>query len=201
MCPTSRVIFNLWVNFELICHLLGFPSTKIISFVVFFIYILMGLISSSLIFFRRCIKWVQEAFPPGGDCSGLVVIYEQCVRAFWHDTRYKDDLRYLKVWLEYVWSQLIGALTMHANLYCSCVVFKMALQAENCVDSEVIFSFLDANEIGQTHAIFYISYAFQLEAKNKIKTANDIFNRGLLRYAPILIWIHNFSWPFNLLIC
>lgn len=70
---------------------------------------------------------------------------------------------------------------MHANLYCSCVVFKMALQAENCVDSEVIFSFLDANEIGQTHAIFYISYASQLEAKNKIKTANDIFNRGLSR--------------------
>lgn len=50
----------------------------------------------------RCIKWVQEAFPPGGDHSGLVVIYEQCVRTFWHSDRYKDDLRYLKVWLEYV---------------------------------------------------------------------------------------------------
>jgi len=47
-------------------------------------------------------KWVQEAFPPGGDSSGLVVIYEQCVRAFWHSERYKEDLRYLKVWLEYV---------------------------------------------------------------------------------------------------
>lgn len=47
-------------------------------------------------------KWVQEAFPPGGDSSGLVVIYEQCVRAFWHSDRYKEDLRYLKVWLEYV---------------------------------------------------------------------------------------------------
>jgi len=47
-------------------------------------------------------KWVQEAFPPGGDSSGLVVIYEQCVRAFWHSEQYKEDLRYLKVWLEYV---------------------------------------------------------------------------------------------------
>lgn len=45
---------------------------------------------------------MQEAFPPGGDSSGLIVIYEQCVRTFWHDERYKDDLRYLKVWLEYV---------------------------------------------------------------------------------------------------
>ncbi|KAL8088290.1 hypothetical protein AgCh_038172 [Apium graveolens] len=104
----------------------------------------------------QCIKWVQEAFPPGGDHSGLVVIYEQCVRAFWHDTRYKDDLRYLKVWLEY---------------------------AENCIDSEVIYCFLDSNQIGQTHAIFFISYALQMEAKNKIKTANDIFNRGLSRNA------------------
>ncbi|CAH2059577.1 unnamed protein product [Thlaspi arvense] len=50
----------------------------------------------------ECIKWVQEAFPPGGECSGLLVIYEQCVRKFWHSERYKDDLRYLKVWLEYV---------------------------------------------------------------------------------------------------
>lgn len=49
-----------------------------------------------------CIKWVQDAFPPGGDCSGLVVIFEQCVRTFWHEESYKNDLRYLKVWLEYV---------------------------------------------------------------------------------------------------
>ena len=49
-----------------------------------------------------CIKWVQESFPTGGECSGLVVLYEQCVRTLWHDERYKDDLRFLKVWLEYV---------------------------------------------------------------------------------------------------
>ncbi|XP_057776577.1 LOW QUALITY PROTEIN: mitotic spindle checkpoint protein BUBR1 [Salvia miltiorrhiza] len=100
----------------------------------------------------ECIKWVQEAFPPGGDCSGLVVIYEQCVRTFWHDDRYKDDLRYLKVWLEY---------------------------AENCVDAEVIYNFLEANSIGVTHAGFYISYALLMEQKNKNKTANEIFSRGL----------------------
>ncbi|KAL3619842.1 hypothetical protein CASFOL_034754 [Castilleja foliolosa] len=100
----------------------------------------------------ECIKWVQEAFPPGGDCSGLVVIYEQCVRTFWHEDRYKDDLRYLKVWLEY---------------------------AENCVDAEVIYNFLEANKIGLTHASFYIAYALHMEHKKKNKTANEIFNRGL----------------------
>lgn len=100
----------------------------------------------------QCIKWVQEAFPPGGDSSGLIVIYEQCVRTFWHDDRYKDDLRYLKVWLEY---------------------------AENCIDGQVIYSFLEANKIGLTHSSFYIAYALHMESQNKFKTANEIFNRGL----------------------
>ncbi|KAF5197490.1 Mitotic spindle checkpoint protein bubr1 [Thalictrum thalictroides] len=103
-----------------------------------------------------CIKWVQESFPSGGDFSGLVVIYEQCLRAFWHTERYKDDLRYLKVWLEY---------------------------AESCTDAEVIYSFLDANGIGKTHSVYYITYALHMESKNKMKNANDIFNLGLAREA------------------
>ncbi|EXB56250.1 hypothetical protein L484_024787 [Morus notabilis] len=104
----------------------------------------------------QCIKWVQEAFPSGGDSSGLVVIYEQCVRTFWHSDRYKDDLRYLKVWLEY---------------------------AENCVDAEIIYTFLEANEIGKTHSMYYISYSLHLESKNKVKAANETFNLGISRNA------------------
>lgn len=100
----------------------------------------------------ECIKWVQEAFPAGGDSSGLLVIYEQCVRTFWHDDRYRNDLRYLKIWLEY---------------------------AENCVDAEIIYRFLDSNNIGHSHSAYYISYALHMEAKHKIKTANEIFNQGL----------------------
>ncbi|KAJ8760399.1 hypothetical protein K2173_015066 [Erythroxylum novogranatense] len=50
------------------------------------------------------LPWLQKriTFPPGGDCSGLIVIYEQCVRTFWHSHQYKDNLWYLKVWLEYM---------------------------------------------------------------------------------------------------
>lgn len=55
----------------------------------------------------------------------------------------------------------------------------MVKQAENCADAEVIFSFLEANSIGVNHAAFYISYALLMEQKNKNKTANEIFNRGL----------------------
>ncbi|KAL1206186.1 Mitotic spindle checkpoint protein BUBR1 [Cardamine amara subsp. amara] len=104
----------------------------------------------------ECIKWVQEAFPPGGECSGLLVIYEQCVRKFWYSERYKDDLRYLKVWLEY---------------------------AEHCADAEVIYKFLEVNDIGNTHAVYYIAYALHMEFKAKVKTANEIFNLGISRNA------------------
>ncbi|XP_038897191.1 mitotic spindle checkpoint protein BUBR1 [Benincasa hispida] len=104
----------------------------------------------------ECIKWVQEAYPAGGDFSGLVLIYEHCVRTFWHSDRYKEDLRYLKVWLDY---------------------------AENCFDAEVIFNFLHANVIGTTHSAYYISYALHLESKAKTKAANDIFNLGISRNA------------------
>lgn len=104
----------------------------------------------------ECIKWIQEAFPQGGDYSGLVMIYEQCVRAFWDSDRYKDDIRYLKVWLDY---------------------------ADNCADAEVIYSFLDANKIGLTQSIYYIAYALHMESKNKLRNANDMFNLGIARNA------------------
>ncbi|CAD6251544.1 unnamed protein product [Miscanthus lutarioriparius] len=107
----------------------------------------------------NCIKWVQESFPTGGECSGLVVLYEQCVRTLWHDGRYKDDLRFLKVWLEY---------------------------AGNCADAEVIYRFLEANQIGQGYAIYYMAYASLMESKNKLRKANEIFDLGIARKAKPL---------------
>lgn len=53
------------------------------------------------------------------------------------------------------------------------------MQAGNCIDADIIYSFLDANGIGKTHSIFYISYALYLESKNKTKTAKEIFDRGI----------------------
>ncbi|KAG0464454.1 hypothetical protein HPP92_020523 [Vanilla planifolia] len=106
-----------------------------------------------------CIKWVQESFPSGGDSSGLVIIYEQCVRTFWNDKRYKDDKRYLKVWLEY---------------------------AENCVDAEVIYKFLQVNQIGQSYSAFYVAYALHMQSKNKLQIADELFNLGIARSAEPL---------------
>lgn len=57
----------------------------------------------------------------------------------------------------------------------------MVVQAEYCVDAEVIYSFLDANGIGKTHSVYYISYALHMEAKNKLKVGNEILSLGISR--------------------
>lgn len=62
-----------------------------------------------------------------------------------------------------------------------CLTYKMLLQAENCVDAEIIYNFLDANEIGKSHAVFYVSYAWHMELKNKLKLANEIYDLGISR--------------------
>ncbi|CAN6936932.1 unnamed protein product [Brassica oleracea] len=92
----------------------------------------------------KCVKWMQEAFPLGGECSGLLVIYEQCF------TKGK--------WF-------------------------ILLKAENCADAEVIYKFLEVNDIGRTHGLYYRDYGLHMEFKGKVKTANEIFNLGITRNA------------------
>lgn len=107
----------------------------------------------------ECIKWVRESFPSGGDQSGLLSICEQCVRTFWNDKHYCDDIRYLKTWLEY---------------------------ADQCTDPEVVYNFLDVNGVGQDHSLFYMRYARCLEQKNKMKRADEIYSLGIARGAQPL---------------
>ncbi|CAN6843264.1 unnamed protein product [Brassica oleracea] len=57
------------------------------------------------------------------------------------------------------------------------------LKAEHCVVAEVIYEFLEVNDIGRTHGLYYIDYALHMECKGKVKTANEIFNLGISRNA------------------
>ena len=45
------------------------------------------------------ITWTQDAFPSGN--GRLVELLEECCRTFKDNERYKNDERYLKVWLMY----------------------------------------------------------------------------------------------------
>ena len=50
----------------------------------------------------RLIKWVQFAYPSGGHHAQLRPLLERCTRELLQQERYKQDPRYLRVWLQYV---------------------------------------------------------------------------------------------------
>eukprot|EP00271_Cylindrocystis_brebissonii_P022775 TRINITY_DN8896_c0_g2_i1.p1 TRINITY_DN8896_c0_g2~~TRINITY_DN8896_c0_g2_i1.p1 ORF type:complete len:1258 (+),score=233.30 TRINITY_DN8896_c0_g2_i1:115-3888(+) len=103
----------------------------------------------------RYIKWVKESYPSSTHTE-LLPVLEECTRTFQKDGRYADDIRYLRVWIHY---------------------------ADCCAEPREIFQFLEANSIGQSHALFYEAYATFLELKRNYALANDIYSLGRSRSA------------------
>ena len=87
----------------------------------------------------RFVNWTVESYPQGHSAeSGLLELLEEATRVLKNDRegKWKDDIRYLKLWV----------------LYAS-YVEKPA----------IIFKFCMVNEIGTTHALLYEEYALALE--------------------------------------
>ena len=80
------------------------------------------------------IKWTQENFPSGHASINRVV--EQAVRTFRKDPRYKNDPRYIRLWMS---------------------VAKITREPLE------VFKYLSLNEIGQDVALYYEEYARFLE--------------------------------------
>ena len=79
------------------------------------------------------LEWTQAHFPEGGPRSQLLETLEQCTRELLRTGRYKDDIRYLRVWVQYVRPCAPHGrppLTHHA-------------QADCCPEPKEIFEFLE----------------------------------------------------------
>jgi checkpoint serine/threonine-protein kinase len=89
----------------------------------------------------RFVDWTVENYPQGVSAeSGLLELLERATRIFASDPRYKNDMRYLKLWIHYA----------------------------SYVDHPVkIFSYLNANEIGTAYALFYEEYCNALERSGR----------------------------------
>eukprot|EP00890_Picochlorum_soloecismus_P001373 jgi/Picsp_1/2236/NSC_05700-R1_protein len=98
------------------------------------------------------IKWTKETFSAGGHKSELLPLLERCTREFHQDARYKNDIRYLRVWIQY---------------------------ADCLPDPSDIFAFLRDREIGQMHALFYIAYATFSELKGNYSDADSAYQKGI----------------------
>ncbi|KAG5518257.1 hypothetical protein PMAC_003053 [Pneumocystis sp. 'macacae'] len=105
----------------------------------------------------KYIKWTNETYPHGQSVeSGLVPLLERCIRRFVGVPYYKEDPRYLKIWIQYM---------------------------KYIDDPREIFCFLAYNGIGQSLSTFYEEYASFLEGNGRKFQANEIYQLGIERKA------------------
>jgi len=50
----------------------------------------------------RYIHWAEQNFPKGGREGHIIDLLKQCAKLFKDDQRYKNDERYIKIWIKFV---------------------------------------------------------------------------------------------------
>lgn len=99
------------------------------------------------------IQWIKTNYPSGKKVeSGLIQVLERCTSQFRDFECYKNDPRYLKVWLTY------------------------AKYSDNPRD---IFVYLARKEIGISLALYYEEYANFLETNNRYTQTEQVYQEGI----------------------
>ncbi|KAJ8107267.1 hypothetical protein OPT61_g8986 [Boeremia exigua] len=109
--------------------------------------------------YDRYVKWTLEAYPSAQNDkqSQLGPLLERATKAFQSSSHYKDDPRYLKLWLHYI------------------RLFADAPQE--------IFRFLARHNIGGGLALYYEEYAAWLEGAGRFSQAEEIYSMGIEKEA------------------
>lgn len=103
------------------------------------------------------IAWTHNHYPQGGNAeSGLLALLERCTSCFRDTPYYKNDPRYLKVWLEYA---------AYSDL------------------PRDVFVYLAKKDIALQLALYYEEFAKFLEARGLIADAREVYEIGLERGA------------------
>ncbi|XP_028809129.1 mitotic checkpoint serine/threonine-protein kinase BUB1 beta-like isoform X2 [Denticeps clupeoides] len=100
----------------------------------------------------RYVRWIRRAYPEGDPERGLGAVLERAVRCFAHERRYRDDGRYVNLWI---------------------------LWAQNCSKPLEMFSHLHAQGIGVKRAALYCAWAEALEKLGDLHKANAVYLDGL----------------------
>ncbi|EEP76233.1 hypothetical protein UREG_01082 [Uncinocarpus reesii 1704] len=109
--------------------------------------------------FDRYVKWTLDAYPSAQATtkSGLLPLLERATRAFLSSSHYKNDPRYLRLWLHYI------------RLFSD--------------SPRETFAFLSRHEVGQGLALFYEEFAGWLEGAGRFAQAEEVYKMGLEREA------------------
>ncbi|KAJ1674674.1 protein kinase, partial [Spiromyces aspiralis] len=108
----------------------------------------------------RYTRWALEVRTQGGALPDLLQIFEKPLRLFRGQERYRNDTRYVKMWIWYT------------------TIIKKG--------QEEVFKYLLANNVGDALAMFYEEYADLLEGRGKTALADEIYLLGINRKAQPL---------------
>ncbi|TKA30474.1 hypothetical protein B0A50_02702 [Salinomyces thailandicus] len=109
--------------------------------------------------YDRYVKWTLDAYPSAQATpqSRLLPLLERATKAFQSEAHYKNDPRYLKLWLHYI------------------RLFSDAPRE--------VFVFLARQNIGESLALYYEEFAAWLENAGRWNQAEEIYKMGLERGA------------------
>lgn len=109
--------------------------------------------------FDRYVRWTMDAYPSSQATkeSGLLPLLERATKTFLNNNQYKNDPRYLKLWLSYI---------------------RMFSDAPR-----ETFAFLARHNIGDSLALFYEEFAAWLEGAGRWNQADEVYNMGIQKDA------------------
>ncbi|KAF2452277.1 hypothetical protein BDY21DRAFT_375675 [Lineolata rhizophorae] len=109
--------------------------------------------------FDRYVKWTLDAYPSAQStpASQLLPLLERATRAFLESKQYRNDARYLRLWLHYI------------------RLFSDAPREH--------FAFLARRGVGEHLALFYEEFAAWFELRGRWAQADEIFRLGVDKQA------------------
>ncbi|KAM6548909.1 hypothetical protein CsatB_020585 [Cannabis sativa] len=111
----------------------------------------------------RSIRKALEDLKSGNDsCLELTKLVSDCIKMFKDNARYRDDIRFLKIWFLH-----IGFCKDYAS------IFTEMLEKKICV--------------GQS--LLYVWYASYIESKGKLYEAQMVYQMGIMRNAEPIDWL------------
>jgi checkpoint serine/threonine-protein kinase len=105
--------------------------------------------------YDRYVKWTMDAYPSaqGTNESNLLPLLERATKAFLTSPHYKNDARYLKLWLLYI------------RLFSD--------------SPRETYAFLAKHNVGESLALFYEEFAAWLENAGRWAQAEEVYLKGI----------------------
>ncbi|XP_043483980.1 uncharacterized protein LOC122512290 isoform X2 [Leptopilina heterotoma] len=105
------------------------------------------------------ILWMEQSYPKSGQESHISRLLQECLAAFEKETKYHQDRRYIRLWINYISMQ------------------------KNPIE---LYQLLHNNGIGTMVADMYRAWAFELEQIEDYKRADEVYLMGLTTRAEPL---------------